>query len=159
MVKKVEIFAGVILILFLFTNCSKDEPDFRNPFTGEFNFTTVSYTRSMCYDTSATCIDGWANYNYSTAHLTTEVEKYEKNKLKIHFGDGTIGNYNDSTYKEIIYPVLLPGGEFQLQDFPSGAHNYFKGGFRGNDTIQIDLHFGFLIGGYTVYKVTGVRVN
>ena len=159
--KKRNIYKGgfILLVLLLAYCCESEMSDIRNPYTGEFNFTTISNIKSMCYDTSLTCVNGWTRYNFDTMHITTYIELFSENKLKIHFGDGVLGHGNGSTYNQIFFPELLPDGNLYFPDYPRGGHNCIEGSFLGYDTLKINFHFGFLNGGYDEYWVTGIRNN
>ena len=157
MEKKRKNWGGLILVILLLYSCENEVVDSRIPFTGEFNFTTISNNRTMCYDSSSLCVNGWKNFNFDTTHITTNIELYSKNKLKIHFGNNVLGHRNDSTYNEIFYPEILPDGTLNFPEYPIGGHNRFEGKFIGYDTLKMNFHLGFLIGGYNVYGVTGIR--
>lgn len=147
-------FLSSLLMLYC---CEREVDDHRNPFLGEFNFTTISNTKSQCYASSENCVNGWMSYNFDTVCIKTCIELNGGNELKIQFGNGVLGQYNDSVYTQIIYPELLPDGNLYLPDYPQGGHNSFDGRFVGYDTLLINFQFGFLIGGYEEYRVIGIR--
>lgn len=118
----------IVLFVFLFMDCTKEDDskneDYRNAYTGSFNFTTVKNTIVMCYDSSATCIDGWHEYQIDTSYLSSIVEKKDSNKLIIKFGNGIIYQYNnDSVYGQTIDPIISLNVTMSLPDYLKGGHN------------------------------------
>ena len=111
----------------------------------------------MCYDSSTSCVNGWKILRIDTTVMETVIEMINDDRLEIQFGTSEIGKYNDSVYKEIFYPVISSDGELSLPEYPKGGHNFFEGYFTGYDTLIMSFHYGFGIGGYRQYKVTGVR--
>jgi hypothetical protein len=155
--KKLILLFGALIFFVLFNYCEQEVVDYRNSYTGEFKFTTLTNTKSMCYDSSETCVNGWMSYNFETTQITSHIEMFSENRLKIHFGDGALGHYNDSTYFQIFYPELSPDGSLYFPDYPRGGHNNIEGKFNGYDTLIMKFNFGFLIGGYDEYSVMGTR--
>lgn len=155
---KALIFICIVLLL---SGCKKEprDEDYRKPYTGFYKFTTVRKGISMCYEPSSTCVDGWEVVNSDTSLITSEIEKFDTNRLKIQFGEGIIGKDDkDSVWEQTVYPILLSNGELSLPEYPIGA-GYFKGYFNGNDTLILDIQFGYGIGSYTKYEVMGIREN
>lgn len=149
----------LLLILVAFIACEKEE-DYRKPYTGLFNYTTIKRTVVMCYDNSPECIDGWKTLSSDTIYYSSSVKEYDIDKLKIKFGDGIIGIADkDSTITQTIYPIISSEGVLTLSDYPIGGHNKFDGKFFGYDTIKINLQFGYQIGGYDGYEIIGIRDN
>ncbi len=151
----------VVLSLYTF-GCEKGnvphEEDFRTPYAGLFKLTTVKSTMVMCYDTLFPCIDGWKPINIDTNHVINEVEKYDTNRMKIEFGNSIIGvDDKGDTISKTIYPIISSNGDLSLPEFPYGGHNSFSGFYKGHDTIEINLQFGYGIGGYDTYKIVGIR--
>ncbi|MBN1927651.1 MAG: hypothetical protein JW798_17585 [Prolixibacteraceae bacterium] len=149
----------LILILLFCIGCP-DEPieyDYREPYLGEFNFTTTRKAIGMCYNNSDTCIDGWTYRIMYIKNLTSCIEPLDSNRLTIKFGDDIIGiDDHRDTVSQTITPILLPEGVLSLPEYPPGA-GYFTGNYVGYDTILLDIQFGYGIGGYTRYEVTGIR--
>ncbi len=153
----------MLSVIILFAICcdkennTKDE-DYRTPYTGLFDFTTVKSTIVMCYDTAFPCIDGWKEINIDTNHIISEVEEYDTNRVKIQFGDSIIGldDRRDTVY-QTIFPILSINGNLTLPEYPVGGHNKFTGFYKSYDTIEINLQFGYGIGGYNKYKIVGIR--
>ncbi len=150
-----------IVIVLFFLGCKKEpiKEDYREPYTGLFNFTTIEKGISMCYDSSATCIDGWETVIIATSFISSSVESIDTNRIGIKFGNGIIGTDDkDSVMEQTIYPILLPDGELSLPEYPIGA-GYFKGYYIGFDTLILDIRFGYGIGAYKKFEVLGVREN
>jgi hypothetical protein len=153
---KILIFISIVL---LFSGCNKDPivEDYREPFIGWFHFTTIRKGVSMCYDSSATCIDGWEIVCSDTSFIASEVEKSDTNRLKIYFGDNILKeDFNDNTIKQITYPVLSHDGELSLSGY-SGEIRYFTGYFIGYDTLVLAIRPAGGIGSFVKFEVTGIR--
>ena len=157
---KRSIFLSVVFLFAI--SCEKENPqtekDYRTPYTGVFKFTSANSTMVMCYDTVFPCIDGWKEINMDTNNIVSDVEKYDTNRIKIQFGDSIIGvdDRGDTVY-QTIYPILSINGDLSLPEYPIGGHNYFTGFFKGHDTVEINIQFGYGIGGYDKYKIIGIR--
>ena len=152
----------ILILIFIAFSCeienSKEYEDYREPYTGLFMFTTVKSTRVMCYDTVLPCIDGWKEINIDINTIIREVEKNDTNRIKIQFGDSIIGvDDRGDTMNQTIYPILSSNGDLTLPEYPIGGHNNFSGFYKGYDTIELNLQFGYGIGGYNKYKITGIR--
>ncbi|MFW5822749.1 MAG: hypothetical protein ACOCU7_05115 [Tangfeifania sp.] len=148
---------SLIVLFCLITTCKKEKTDYRLPYTGNFEITTFKNVVSMCYDSSASCIDGWETIRMDTTTMNSFIEAVNKNRLDIEFGTNEIGRYNDSIYKEIFYPIISSEGEMTLPEYPRGGHNFFEGFFFGYDTLIMNFHYGFGIGGYRQHEITGIR--
>lgn len=152
-----------IIILFAIS-CEKEstpkEEDYRTPYTGLFKYTTVKSTMVMCYDTAFPCNDGWKEINIDTNLIISEVEENDTNRVKIQFGDSIIGldDRGDTVY-QTIYPILSINGNLSLPEYPIGGHNNFTGFYKSYDTIEINLQFGYGMGGYDKYEIFGIRKN
>lgn len=150
------------VILFLTVGCGKEntpgESDYRTPYTGLFGFTMVKSTMVMCYDTTFPCNEGWKEIAIDTNFIISFVQIFDTNRVKIHFGDSIIGiDDRGDTVSQTFFPILSPNGDFALPEYPIGGHNYFTGFFKGYDTIEMVLQFGYGIGGYDKYKIVGIR--
>jgi hypothetical protein len=157
---KRSVFYSIIVLLAI--SCEKDtaptEEDYRTPYTGLFTFTTVKSTMVMCYDTVFPCVDGWKEIDIDTNIIISAVEKNETDRIKIKFGDSIIGiDDKGNTIRQTIYPKLLSNGALVLPEYPVGGHNRFTGLYKGYDTIEINLQFGYGMGGYDKYKILGIR--
>lgn len=147
-------------MILLLLSCEKTpiEEDYRDNYTGIFYFTTIGQGISMCYDSSTTCINGWEIVNSDTTFINSEVELVDSNRLKILFGDGIIGKDDKGNIiDQTINPILFADGELSLPEYPIGGHNMFLGNYFGFDTICMTLQFGYGIGSYLKFEVTGIR--
>ena len=136
-------------------NNQADE-DYRKPYTGVFNFTTIKSTVCMCYDTIPPCINGWKEYDFDTTYYSSNVSIIDSNRLVIQIGDGIIGvDDRGNDVSKTFYSILL-NDSLSLPEYPLGA-GYFKGHYIGYDTIILDIQFGYGIGGYHKYEILGIR--
>lgn len=153
----------VFLLILPFLGCEKkdnNEADYRNPYIGIFNFTTIKRTIVMCNDSSPECIDGWRILNCDTTQYISSISKNDTERIKIQFGDDIIGvDDNDSIINQTIFPIISKIGDLTLPEYPKGGHNKFEGSYIGYDTIKINLQFGYQIGGYDEYEIIGIRDN
>ncbi len=153
-----------ILILFSIIGCDKaDEFDYRKPYIGEFDFSTVVKVHKMCYDTSETCIVGWTEYIENSFSVISNIEYVDSNKLSIPFGNDILwirnAGYNDSdTVYQTINCTLLTDGTLDLPDPENYNLRWFEGNYIGHDTIKMNFHYGIGgMGGYRIYNVIGTR--
>lgn len=151
------IASTAIIALSVFNACSNNEPDFRNPYTGTFEFKTILNGIEMCYDSSESCIDGWTVYFRDTTYFTSEVELYQDNRLKIQFGEEQLGIFNDSIVHETFYPIVSAEGELTFPELMNSCGRFFNGRFNGYDEIEMNFQYSCGIGIYFEYYVTGVR--
>ncbi len=155
----------ILLITFILFSCKKEniqdiKDDYRKPYTGLFSFSTVKSTMVMCYDTLPPCIDGWIEINIDTINFLSNVTLIDSNKLKIQFGDSIIGiDDNGDTLPQTLLPILLLNDSLSLLEYPIGGHNKFIGFYSNYDTISIYLQFGYGVGGYDKYNISGIRAE
>jgi hypothetical protein len=154
-----------IFIFLIFLGCNKDSDesnlpnkiDYREAYLGEFTFTTIRTVVSMCYNSSDTCINGWAKYTYKPTILKSLVEPVGTNKLNIKYGDGILGYYNNKPIIQTFTPEISSTGELSYPEYPSLSYNIFEGYYKGKDTIIINIQYGGGIGIYSKYEITGIR--
>lgn len=153
--KKLSI--AFLLMAFLL-GCKKS--DWRDPYTGSFDFTCVK-------STLVSTENGWEERWIDTSYLTSKVvlDKDNSDRIKIQFGEGTIGVNLDSNNKDSLYmtvnPILKKNGEleFPSAEYPQGGHNHIEGKYVTTDTIKMDINYGYQVGGYDKYHVIGIRTR
>lgn len=143
-----------ILLLAFLVGCKKS--DWRDPYTGSFDFMCVK-------STMVSTANGWEERWIDTSYLTTSVVKVNPDRIKIQFGLGTIGVNleSDDTLTMTVEPILKESGklEFPSAEYPQGGHNHIDGEYITTDTIKLNIHYGYLIGGYDKYAIIGKRVH
>ena len=161
---KKNIFALFLIIAFM--GCEKpikEEPDYRNFYTGKFHFTTLHSPIVMCYHPpspdSNCCVNGWRVMYTDTVHYWSNVLKEDTERIKIQFGDGiiTVNDKGDTIYKT-IFPIINSNDILTLPEYPTWGHNRFEGSYIGKDTINIIMQVGGMIGGYDKYEIVGIRM-
>jgi len=154
----------IILFFILVIGCDKpiDDIDYREPYTGEFAFTTIKKIYSMCYDSSVSCVNGWT-FKSDTTLFTSSIEPIDRNRLEIQFGNGILGiknqgYYDSDTIFQTFNLIILPEGKLEFPETENYNLRSFNGYYIGFDTIIMDMRYGLSgIGIYTQYEVTGVR--
>ena len=154
----------LIVVAALLVGCKKN--DWREPFTGTFDFMCRQSTMTMCTDTTAPEYHngGWMEINVDTTHFKSDVVALDTDKVKIQFGEGNIGPHPDiqnTSLSKTVCPIIDKTGElsFPSPDYPSGGHNKYTGKYVGTDTIKIDITYGVLIGSYRKYQIVGTRTH
>lgn len=148
-------FLFAMLLMAFLAGCK--ESDWRDPYTGTFNFTCRKST--MVTDDVK-----WNEISIDTTYFTSDVVLESSDRIKIQFGTGTIGvdldSGNDSLYMT-VKPIIKKNGEleFPSAEYPQGCHNHIEGKYLTTDTIRLDISYGYLIGGYDKYQIVGVRVR
>lgn len=151
------IVSAVITAMSVFFACNNNQPDFREPYIGTFEFKRIRSVIEMCSDSSETCVDGWAVYFRDTTYLISEVELYQDDQLKIQFGEGQLGTFNDSIINETFYPRISSEGELTFEELMNICGRFFNGRFNSYDEIEMNFQYSCGIGIYFDYNVTGLR--
>ncbi len=137
-----------------FPGCEEAQADYRDPFTGKFVFTSVSYWKQMCYDTTeADCIDFWRYSIPDTAIYTSEITKLDSIRLIIKFAE----TYFGQSIPLEIRPVVSENGVFSEAHVLSDLHLGCEGGFVDFDTLKMVVGIAEGMGGQATYLVEGVR--
>lgn len=153
----------LLVSIFVIPGCEPEtiNEDYRTPYTGVFKFRSVSSSILMCYDSTSACVDGWKEINIDTIVVIDKVEPYESNRINIPFTDSMVGVVLGGSIQEPIdqniYPILSTDGQLTLPGYPIGGFNYFTGEYKGHDTIEINIQFGYGMGGYDKYEIVGIR--
>lgn len=128
----------------------KDQ-DYRNSYTGIYNFKTIYHITSMCYgDDTTPCVDGWKKWGFDTLYFKSTITKLDSNRLFIEFMEKELDGYNDSI-------ILTQDGKILSPTFPKGGFYYFEGSFISKDSVWLKLNMGGGMGGYETYETIGVR--
>ena len=137
----------VIATLLLAFSAGCKETDWREPYTGSFDFMCRSSFVSMCQDTNPDCVDGWMESQIDTSYYTSEVVIQDSDRVKIQIGSMTLS------------PILEKNGTlvFPSSEYPSGGNNNYNGQYMGTDSIVISITAG-LTGMYTKYHIIGKKV-
>lgn len=151
-----------LLALAFLASCK--ESDWREPYTGTFEFQVTKSCFTMCEDTLPDCVDGWRKEVTELPNFTSEVVALNADQLKIQFGEGNIGqnfDNNNAMLTMTVSPVIKQNGEldFPSPEYPSGGFNSFHGSYSGVDTIRIDIEYGFFMSKHYTYQVVGTRVR
>lgn len=154
----------LIVLAALLIGCKKT--DWREPYTGTFNFMCRQSIMTICYDTTAPEYHngGWIETHIDTTYLKSDVVALDSDKVKIQFGEGIIGTHPDiqnTTLTKTVCPILKNNGEleFPSPEYPSGSHNRFEGRYVGTDTIMMNITYSVLNGSYKKYQVLGTRTH
>ena len=137
----------IIAILSLAFSVGCKETDWREPYTGSFDFMCRTSFVSMCQDPDPDCVDGWIESQIDTSYYTSEVVMQDSDRVKIQIGSMTLS------------PILNKNGTlvFPSSEYPSGGNNNYKGQYKDTDSIVISMTTG-LTGMYTKYHIIGKRV-
>ena len=137
--------AFVTLLLATLMGCK--QTDWREPYTGSFDFMCRKSLVSMCQDPSSPdCNDGWMESQIDTTYYTYNVVKQDANRVKIQVGSMT------------LIPIINKNGnlEFPASEYDLGGNNNYSGHYVGTDSIILDITNG-LTGMYTKYQIVGTR--
>ena len=156
-----DLFCFILLSSFM-VSCK--EADWREPYTGTFDFMCRASTMTMSYDSLPDFIGGWKEMYIDTSYLTSDVVMANSDRIRIQFGDGNIGTNVDNgnaPISMIVNPIIKENGEleFPYPEYPSGGFNSFTGNYIGTDTIVISIKYGYLMGSYNKYHIIGVRTR
>lgn len=116
----------VMFIAFTFYCCKTESSDYRHIFSGEFHFTTIRSVIEMCYDCSENCVDGWTVYMSDTTRVTSEIELFGDNRLRIKFGEGQLGIFNDNIISQTFYPKVSPNGDLSYPELMNICSVFFS---------------------------------
>lgn len=125
-----------IIILFIFCSCQKEDPNYRDKYTGTYEFTTHSF-EGFIYDDGDTTM---VHEVYDTIIAMGNIEKLEEDKLKIVFWE----NYSEPDLEHesvpvqisgLIYPVVSDSGTLEYPEFHGMSSSYFVGSIINNDSL------------------------
>ena len=153
----IHLIRYLLITLVLIVGCNKDQPDFRQPYTGTFEFTRMRNVIEMCYEPSKSCIDGWTIFRSDTTNFTSQVQLYKGDRLSIQFSEGKLGIFNDSIIQETIYPIVSEDGILAYPELMNSCGRTFTGKYVGYDEITVNFQYGCGVGIYFEYFVRGVR--
>ena len=138
--------AFVTLLLASLVGCKQS--DWRESYTGSFDFMCRKSFVSMCEDPSPDCIDGWMESQIDTTYQTSDVVMQDSDRVKIQVGDMTLS------------PIINKNGnlQFPVSEYDQGGNNTYKGQYIGTDSIVLNISTG-LTGMYTKYQIIGTRTH
>jgi len=147
----------IIVVIVSLSSCKKPppEPDYRDKWVGNYDFTIVSAIGYYQFDS------GW-NFTKDTVNFVGTIEKYDNDRLKITFKPNTI----EPDFTRILFPLQINGliyprvcnfGDFDYPEFRCD-----KGGFSGcfsDNKISINYsqsagHFGS-----ETHDIQGIKIN
>lgn len=151
----------VLFLIIAFMSCEEPEQeqeiDYRDQYTGEFQFTTLHNVIAMCYD-EPDCINGWRVIQRDTVQYWSNISKESTERIKMHLWDST--NMILGKGYHTIIPIINESGLLTLPEFgASYGESYFEGFYIGKDTININFKIRSGMGGYSKYEITGVRMG
>ena len=138
--------AFVTLLLASLVGCK--QTDWREPYTGSFDFMCRKSFVSMCENPSPDCIDGWMESQIDTTYQTSDVVMQDSDRMKIQVGDLTLS------------PIINKNGnlQFPVSEYDQGGNNNYQGQYIGTDSIVLNISTG-LTGMYTKYQIIGTRTH
>ena len=138
--------AFVTLLLASLVGCK--QTDWREPYTGSFDFMCRKSFVSMCENPSPDCIDGWMESQIDTTYQTSDVVMQDSDRVKIQVGDLTLS------------PIINKNGnlQFPVSEYDQGGNNNYQGQYIGTDSIVLNISTG-LTGMYTKYQIIGTRTH
>lgn len=152
-------FACLLLTLFSLLACEQEDvpyitpptpPDFREPYTGLFHFTSNAWSTSM----------GVTQYwDTVTCNGTVKVSEVQDSILEVRFRTSP-PNYecHDGFYSSCISLRLHSAGRMSFPALDRYAHVSFFGEFFGWDSLSIEFGEGGL-GSQGGYMIRGKRVK
>lgn len=150
------VYAIIFVIMTIgFFSCEKIEPDYRDQWTGTYDFTTIS---AVGYWELGF---GWS-FVYDTMNFVGTIEKYDEEKLKITFKP----HATEPDFTDIVYPLKINGliypriSKFNKLDYPEFRCD--NGGFSGSITEdKINIQYQQSAGhfGNENHKIEGIKIN
>lgn len=133
--KKLSIL--LVLIGLIILSCEKDDWDYRNKYTGDYDFEIIC---------SNTTFEGDSYSGHFVSHETTDwysgsVKKYllQTNKIKVDWGTGTLSIEADHVDKNRT--LLSVDSEGKLS-FPELVDGFLQPAYIHGDTIQFIFYTG-----------------
>ena len=154
-------FVSFLLITML-VSCHKkevEEVDYRDKYTGTFNFTSYHFKEDY-YD------DGDTTYwlkSYDTTESNGQIEKSGDTILRVIFRE----NYTEPDYEQIttalgldglVYPIVSDSGVFDYPEINGLHSSFFHGNFITNDSLIFSYGVIRMVWSEE-YKIIGKRIE
>ncbi len=161
--KAIKIKLTVVFIVSFLINCSNENDiDYRDIYTGKFDFTIYRTSWSLNPDGNG---DNLTTTRHDTSEHSGLIRKYESvdDGDCNYFHDLDDDNENENPQEKItiefgdcniITSTLKENGELE---YKSGYHYSHQGGFVHIDTIEFSIGGLGGLGGGSSYKIVGIR--
>jgi len=157
--KPQHFFYCLAIIAIIFTACKK-ETDYRDKWTGTYEFTTHDFVEGGYYP------NPWTVSLDTTIYFTGTIKKFGKDRLKITFKSnakepGWDPDPRISTFTLPIYGLIFPR-VCNLGDLDYPEFRCDKGGFEGSfSNNEVSIKYWQSAGhyGYENYTIQGIKIN
>jgi hypothetical protein len=145
---------NILLLLALIVSCEKEDSDYRDKFTGSYNF-EIEHHYSILFNSSPSEIHiKYIDTVFSYSGKVTRSSDFE-NKILIDWGSDTLFRINGVTYTQKTEFVTDSMGRLNQLD-----PNWDSGGYFNGDTIKFYLYSYGALGGrlFSDWSVTGLKM-
>jgi hypothetical protein len=148
-----------LLLLLIATSCQKlqDSPDYRDKFTGIFDFhIDYTYPEYKWIDSLQIHVMVWHDTAYDYSGYVVRSENH-KDKVIVRWGDESIAVVNGVAYTQKNELTIDREGILTYPGYGGFGHTHFyPPAFIRDDSIRFNISAGGM-GFYSVWKVKGLR--
>ncbi len=152
MKKSVKVF---FYMLVLFSACDEDDWDYRNRFTGEYNFTIINTHTTFIGDASSGHIESYKD----TSEYSGSVKKsfLHLNRINVDWGSGTVGTEDGHKVERNKTPLKVD--EEGNLEYPEISDGFYKPTYIHGDTIRFNFYTGLGMAHslYSLWEVMGLK--